>query len=144
MRHTNRSQSECECLPGLAGDDLVQAFDDAEKLLRRDPTNPLPEALAREGTDLAHFDPGSLWKLALRQLDGQRKTRRRRLARDRHRDDRAGALVEDVVADDQHRAPSCLLSAPRRVEIGPKDVTPQYSGHDSRSTDALSSASSCS
>ncbi len=63
---------------------------------------------------------------------------------DRHRNDRAGALVEYVLAEDEHRTAPCLLVAERRIKVRPTDFAPQYSGQVSTSALMPSSASRCS
>jgi hypothetical protein len=130
-------------LPGSSPDDLVQAFDHAKKFLRGDPADPLPQAFTRNCTDLAHLDPGPLRKVALRQLYGQGKPRLLKLARDRiAMTVPERSLKMSWLMTRTGRCPAC--SRPRVGSRSAENVTPQYSGHDSRSEDALSSASSCS
>ncbi len=108
----------------LGGDDFIKAFYDAEKFFRRDPTDSLAEALIGKRANVADLHPGPLWKTAGQQLDGQGKPGRLRLAGDRHGDHGAGALVEDVMADDDHWSSPRLLSSPLRVEVSPEHVAP--------------------
>src|SRR6266508_3804732 len=124
------------CLPSdllLGGDDLIKAFYDADKFFRRDSADSLAEALNGKRANLADLHPRPLQKTAAQQPDGQGKPGRLRLDGDRHGDHGAGALVKDVMADDEDWTSPRLLSSPRRVEVGPEHVAPQYSGHDSRS-----------
>src|SRR5712691_6186001 len=100
----------------LGCDDLVETFDYGDQFFRRHSADSLPETLDREGANLADLHPGSFRKSAARQLEGQGKPRRLRLARHGHSDDGAGALVEDVVADDEDRAAASLFPTLRRVE----------------------------
>src|SRR5262249_22924064 len=79
-------------------------------------------------TDLANLGPRALWQPLALQLESEREARPRGLARERDCDDRAGALVEDVVAEYQHWATASLLVAAHRVEVRPPDLSPQYSG----------------
>ena len=72
-------------------------------------------------------------KTAAHQLYGEGKPCFLRLAGDRHGYDGAGSLVEDVVAYNENRTSPCLLPTLCRVELCPEHITPQYSGHDSRS-----------
>src|SRR5207237_9835492 len=74
----------------------------------------------------------------------QRESRALRLAGQRHRNHRARALVENVVAHDEHRALTGLLVSFRRIEIGPKNIPSQYLGHTEISVASPSSAIACS
>ena len=51
------------------------------------------------------------------------------------------ALIEHVVTQDEHGSLARLLVAPDRVQIGPTNLAPQYSGHDSSASANPSSAS---
>jgi hypothetical protein len=57
------------------------------------------------------------------------------------RDDRAGAIVEHVVAQNENGPLPCLVVTPHGVESGPADIAPQYSGHASRASANPSTAS---
>src|SRR6266508_6112835 len=83
----------CSAVSG--GDDFIKAFYDTEKFFRREPADSLAEALNGKCANLADLHPRPIRKTAAQQLDGQGKPGRLRLARDRHGDHGAGALVKD-------------------------------------------------
>src|SRR3990172_12084036 len=70
----------------------------------------------------------------------ERKTGTLRLADQRYRYDRAGAIIEHVVTEDEYRTQASLFAAADRVEVGPTNFAPQYSGHASISCPKPSSA----
>ena len=65
------------------------------------------------------------WETAHRQFQREGKARLWRLARDCHGDDSAGAPVEMIIAEDQHRTNSRLFASPNRVQVGPVDLSSQ-------------------
>src|SRR5581483_1869727 len=125
-------------------DDLVEPLNDLVQDLRRHAAQASSDALDRERSYLADFHPGLLRQVPHAELQGQRKAGALRLTGKRYRDDRAGALIEHIVAEDQNRARSCLLAPFYGVELGPTALSSQYSGHSARSRSRPSSASACS
>ena len=107
-----------------SSDDLSQTVDCSGHLLLRGARQPLSNAVDRQGSNLGDLDPGSLRQALGSALEGQGKTGPWFLTRHRHRDHGSGALVEDVVAQDQHRPASRLFAAANRVEVGPPDFAP--------------------
>src|SRR5262249_21289625 len=124
-----------------SGDDLIERVDDPRELLGRGDRETAANALHSQRADLADLDPGSLRQARGVALERERKAGPRLLARQSDGDDGSGPLVEDVVAQDQHRAEAGLLPAAYRVQAGPADLASQYSGHVSRLPARPSSAS---
>lgn len=84
-------------------DNLEEPFaHQAEFFVGRAPES-LADPLARQRADLAHLDPGTLWKLVRREFERQPVSCPGFLARQGHRDDRPRAFVENIVAEDQDR-----------------------------------------
>src|SRR3990172_6380400 len=123
---------------------LKQAVQHRGEFLIRGPAKPLADALRRERANLADLDPRTFRQLRGLELKGQRVSGPRLLAGQGHRDDGAGPLIEDVVAQHQDRTLAGLLVAAYEVEVGPSNLAPQYSGHGSRDAARPSSASCCS
>src|SRR3954462_10633044 len=74
------------------------------------------------------FDPRWLWELNGTDLKAQGKSGRRILARNGQSDHGFGALIEDVLAEDENRPPARLLTATDRIKVRPDDVAPSVCG----------------
>src|SRR3990172_1219852 len=129
----------------LGGDDFVQAVDKDVNNLLRQSAQPLPDPFHRQRPHLADLHPRFLRQPEiLGQLEREGIRRPLLLARDRHRDHSARSLVEDVLAQHDHGPQASLLMPSNRVQIGPDNFSPQYSGHSEASPAKPSSASLCS
>ena len=117
--HVHRSDS----------DNLVQSFNDPTDFLRGCATDHLSYTFDWERSDLTDLDPGLFGKLLGMQFKRKRKAGALRLTRESNGNHGARAFIEDVVAEDQDWAQACLLLPAYRIQVGPADLTPQYSGH---------------
>ena len=105
-------------------EDFGQAIKDSGELLLRGSRQPLTDSIDGQRANLADFDPGSFRQPLGLALERQRKSCARLLARHRHGDDRAGPLVEYIVAQNQNRSATRLFMPARSVEFRPADVAP--------------------
>ncbi len=64
------------------------------------------------------------------------------LTGDRHNDSSLGLLIKQLVAKHQDGPKTSLFAPSDRIEIGPVDLSPQYSGHFSPSPSSASCFSS--
>ena len=90
--------------------------------------------------NLTDLHPRPFWQPGRQNLVRERETRLRLLARKSHRDHRAGAFVEDFRTQDECRTLTGLFAPYGRMQIGPTNLTSQYFGHASNSSDTPSSA----
>lgn len=109
-------------------DQLKQPVDELVQQLRAKRCNFLPKTIDRDGPNLRNLDPRGFRQHILGKRPRERKSCLLRLARNRHRDYRLGLSIEQVVAENQNGPQSRLFPASDRVQVGPVDLTPQYSG----------------
>ena len=113
-----------ESRAGLGPDDVVQALDNLGQFFRAYGAESWADAFHGQRANLADLHPRLFGKTLRPQLHRERKACALRLARERHGDHRARPFIEDIMTEDQHRAPSGLFRASNRVEFRPSDLTP--------------------
>jgi hypothetical protein len=97
----------------------------------RGSTKSTADALGRQGANLAHLCPRPLRQSCGLEFDRQRETRLGFLARQGDGDHRPRSLIKHIMAQHKHWTIAGLLVPTHRIEVGPTDFAPQYSGHDS-------------
>ena len=125
--------------PALS-EDFVQSLEYAGELFLGGVSDPSTDAVHRERPNLTDLHPGAFGESGRPTLEGQREAGARLLTRHRQRNDGSGSFVEDIVADDKNRALAHLLASADGIQIGPADLTSQYSGHESSTSARPSSA----
>ena len=102
------------------------------------------ETLSGKRSDLRYFDPSALAQLRFDEFQCQRIASPWLLAGQRKRNNRSRAIIENRLAQDQHRTSSRLFVTDCRIKICPIDVASQYAGHSARSVEIPISAKACS
>ena len=125
----------------LDSDDLIETLNDLGNLLGLGATEFRPDAFDGKCANLADLDPRAFRQLCRLKLESQREAGALRPACQRQCDDGAGTFIKHVVAENQHRTQARLFATADRVEVGPPNLAPQYSGQASSSCPKPSSAS---
>src|SRR3990172_688857 len=125
-------------------DDFGKSFQHGSEFFFGGAADALADTCGRERADLADLDPGSFGQFGSGEFKRQREAGSRFLTGERDGDDRSGTFVEDVVAEDQDRAPASLFVTAHRAQVSPTNFASQYSGHSSPLAARPSSAARCS
>ena len=106
-------------------DDLGKSFKHSREFFVGGAADPFPDAFSRESPNLANLDPRSFRQFRGAEFTGERETGSGFLTGERHGDDRTRPFVENVVAEDKHRALAGLFMPAHGVQVGPADLPSQ-------------------
>ena len=80
------------------------------------------DTVHRQRSNLADLHPRPFGEAGRLALEGEGKPSARLLTRHRYRNDGPGSLVEDVVAENEDGALTCLFATPNRIEVSPANL----------------------
>lgn len=108
---------------------LAETFNDPLEFRWMARGHPAGQPPGRKRPDLGNLRPCPLWQPCLLQFQRERKARPWLMARQRDGNHRAGAIIENGLAEDKDRAATGLFMAHRRIPLGPINIASQYAGH---------------